>query len=439
MSKEEIIKNKIGLISLGCDKNRVDAEKFLSQFVEYGFQIVGSVEDCDILIINTCAFLAASRTEALNEIRQGIELKKQGKIKKLIVSGCLGAYIRDISVDIMENVDLFLPIKDNHLMLASTLKLFDKNLEYTCKNSITRVLSTVPHSAYLKIADGCNNWCAYCTIPKIRGPYHSVPMEELIDEVKSLVNGGVVEIMAVAQDTLRYGQDIYGESKIIELLQKMSKIKGLEWIRLHYCYPELITDELINEIVSNPKICKYIDVPLQHISDNILKSMKRRNTKAQTLELISKLKNANISIRSTFIVGFPGETKSNFKELKNFITQNKLDNVGFFEYSNEDGTASFNYDNQIPQRIKKSRCKKLYKLQTKIYCKKQRQMIGQSVRVLVDGYDSKRNLYYGRTERNSYEIDSIVYLIVRDSIKIGSFVMANIIQTKNIDLIGVVL
>lgn len=424
-------KKKIGIIALGCDKNRVDAEKMLGAIRDFGMEIVTNSEEADVVVVNTCAFLNVARLEAINEIAMLCELKRAGKLEKLIVTGCFTKYKDTLNNDLAEFVDAFVPIADTLNIVEIIASLYGIKSGYQCNN--LRILTTPSHIAYLKIADGCNNHCAYCVIPSIRGKYRSVPMEDLVKEAMSLAKAGVKELVLVAQDVTRYGTDLYVENKLIELLKQLEKIKGIEWIRLHYCYPEMVTDELIDYIANSKKVCNYIDIPLQHISDRILKSMFRRNTKQSTYELINKLKAKGIAIRSTFIVGFPGEGKEEFKELCSFLKEVKLDYVGFFAYSNEEGTKSFEYPDQVPAKIKEKRLKKVQKIQTKILKAKQKALVGSSLPVIIDEV-IEEGLSIGRTIYNSYGVDTIIYVIGQANA--GDIVNVRVSKIDGIELIG---
>lgn len=437
MITNETIKEKsIGIISLGCDKNRVDTEKMLAKILDYGFKISNDLSETNILIINTCAFIQSARDESLEEIKNALK-NKNAKLEKIIIAGCLNHY-KEKYEDISSKVDCYIPIEENDKVVEYILKCYNLETE-NYEKKLGRLLTTPKHVAYLKIADGCNNYCAYCTIPKIRGPYHSIPIEDLISEAQILISRGVKELIIVAQDVTRYGYDIYKEYKLINLIDELSKLSGLERIRLHYCYPELMNQELIDFIANNSKVCNYVDIPLQHISDSILKSMYRRNSKVQAYELIEKLKSKNIAIRSTFIVGFPGETNEDFKELIKFIKIAKLDNVGFFKFSREAGTKAFELAGQVKEKDKEKRLIKLQNIQTKIYKKKQKEKIGTSRQVIIDSYDEKSDCYIGRDEFNSYGVDSVIYVISSRELDLGEIVNVKIIATSEIDLIGEVL
>lgn len=425
MTEEKIY--KVGLVSLGCDKNRVDAEKMLSRLQASGYAISTEVDECDVIIINTCGFIESARIESFSTISE-IQSKKDNQ--KIVVTGCLPKVVTE---EELKGIGLIVPISENEKIVSKIDKLLKcKHVECPFE---TRITTTPTATAFLKIADGCNNHCSYCTIPGIRGDYKSIAMEDILLEAKSLVDCGVKELILVAQDLTRYGKDLYGDYKLVELIQKLSKIDGIEWIRLHYCYPELVTDELINEITTNDKVCSYIDIPFQHISDRILKSMFRRNTKEQAIELITKLKENNISIRSTFIVGYPGETKKEFNELIDFIKESQFDNVGFFAYSREKGTVAYDLENQIDERIKLKRLRKIQKIQTKILLKKQKKKKGSSVKVLCESYNPELNLYFGRDEKNSFDVDTLV-VFEGENIEVGSFYDVKIVTNFSIDLLG---
>ena len=333
MTKDELIKKKVSAISLGCDKNRVDLEKMLFSLADYGFKLVGDVEEADIVLVNTCAFILPAREEAIENILEMEQLKKQEKIEKLIVTGCLpNKHFNEIKQS-FSNVDAFVQTKDNDKIVNIIEDLYNVK-KSKCSDSYERILTTSCGYAYLKIADGCNNVCAYCTIPRIRGPYKSEKMDKIIDEAKFLAKQGVRELIIVAQDTTRYGIDLYGEPKLLELLKKLVKVKGIEWIRLHYAYPEMIDSELLNFIELEPKMCKYLDIPMQHIDDDVLAKMRRKHNELSTRALVNEIKSLHpdIKIRSTFIVGHPGETRKAFGKLLKFLKQASLAFENIFQF-----------------------------------------------------------------------------------------------------------
>ncbi|MBQ8749520.1 MAG: 30S ribosomal protein S12 methylthiotransferase RimO [Clostridia bacterium] len=439
MKIDELKTKKIGMIALGCDKNRVDAEKILAKCVNFGFQLVASIEDADIVIINTCAFLNSARLEAFDAIKECIEYKKSGSLEKIVVTGCLNRYKGETDKELLDYIDEFVPISENEKIISHIAKLYGAKTTKDYGLDADRVITTPSHIAYLKIADGCNNACAYCTIPAIRGKYTSRKIEDIVEEAKQLVKNGVREILLVAQDVTRYGSDLYGELKLINLLEELVKIDNLTWIRLHYCYPENLTDELLQFIKANDKICKYIDMPLQHASDNILKAMKRRNTAKEASEILNKAELYGLSVRSTFIIGFPNETRKDFNALVKFLKVHNLSNVGFFAYSREKYTLAYDMEGQVDEKVKLKRLKKVEKLQTKLYKNRQKKKVGQILDCMIDYYDAENDWYIGRTTFDSYEVDTICYISSADELQIGEVVSVKITATNGIDLIGDVL
>lgn len=435
ITKEKLLKKKVALITLGCDKNRVDAEQMLYFLKNYNFTIVGNALDAEIVIVNTCAFIKDSREESIMTI---LELKNASKkLEKLIVTGCLPQKNFEELKKELPEADLILPLKENKYIVRHIEKLYGVKDDFTpifC--NLNRVVSTPLNYAYLKIADGCNNFCSYCTIPFIRGRYRSERMEKLLLEAQELVNNGASEIILIAQDVTKYGYDLYGEYKLVELIKKLSEIEKLKWIRLLYCYPELINDELIEEIDNNPKVCKYIDIPFQHISDKILTKMNRKGDKQRIISITEKLRNCKnyISIRSTFIIGFPGETRKDFKEMKNFLSKYKLDNVGFFAYSKEEGTKAFYMKRQIPKLIKKIRLKDIQNLQKNVIIENNQRLVGKTLTCVCE-QDLEGNKVL-RSEYNSPVIDTLVYIKNTDKLELYKYYQVLITNTNDIDLIG---
>jgi len=436
MNLEKLLKKKIALITLGCDKNRVDAENMLFFLKDFGFTFTENYMEAEIVIVNTCAFIKSSREESILTI---LEIKNSAKkLEKLIVTGCLAQKnLEELKQDLTE-ADLILPIKENKYIAKHIASLYNIKTDYVPKFcNLNRVVSTPKNYAYLKIADGCNNFCSYCTIPFIRGRYKSIAMDKLILEAKELVNNGISEIILIAQDVTKYGYDLYGEYKLVELIQNLSKIENLKWIRLLYCYPELITDNLINEIDTNPKVCKYIDIPLQHVSDRILKLMNRKGDKAKIIDTIEKLRNAKnyISIRSTFIIGFPKETRKDFKQIKDFLIKYQLNNVGFFAYSKEENTKAFYLKGQVPKFIKKIRLNSVQKLQKNVIINNNKQMVNKIYNCVCE--DVNNDYFTFRSEYNSPVIDTLIYVKNNNkNVKIGDYYKIKIIKEENIDLIG---
>lgn len=440
MTNKELLQKKVAMISLGCDKNTVDAEKMLYNITNYGFNVVSDINEASIVIINTCAFILDARKESISKIFEVVNLKSQN-VEKIIVTGCLPQKSYDEVCASIPEVDAFVRIKNNDKIVDTICNLYGVEKDTKVKSSGFRVQSTPKYTAFLKIADGCNNFCSYCTIPFIRGRYKSEPIEELVNEAKQLVKNGVRELILVAQDVTNYGIDLYKENKLVELLQRLSKIKDLKWIRLHYCYPNLITDELLNEIMTNDKICKYLDIPLQHISTNVLKNMNRQDTKESVESLIKKIRNLPkyVAIRSTFIVGFPKETRKDFDELKQFLTEYKLDNVGFFKYSREENTRAYFMKGQVFEFIKNKRLNSIEQLQNEILLNNQKNYIGKTLNCLCEGLvenSEDKNIYRFRSEYNSYDVDTYIFVENDKVLSSGDFYNVKITGTENQDLIG---
>ena len=420
MDINELKNKKVSAISLGCDKNRVDLEKMLYNIKEFGFNVSPLVEEAQIVIVNTCAFIQPAVVEAIETVLEAVHKKELG-VEKVIVTGCLFSRYGEEIKNSLPMVDAYVDLKDNDKIVNIIAKLYDIDLNVEYKDG--RLLTSQPHFAFLKIADGCDNGCAYCTIPRIRGRYKSVPMESLIKEAKTLAKGGVKELILVAQDTTRYGIDLYGEYRLVELIRELSKIKELHWIRLHYLYVEMVTDELLDEIYNNPKVCKYIDVPFQHIDDNILKSMNRRSSEQDIRNFIEKIhtKYPEISVRSTFIIGLPGEGRKEFKKLLEFLKEARLDLVGFFPFCREEKTKAFYMKKQVSGFVKKRRLKKAQDVQEQIMTANSINKIGDNVEIIVDFFDDVEQYYVGRASNQSPDVDLFVLLDASSNVKPGEF------------------
>lgn len=416
----DLKQKKIAFISLGCDKNRVDLEEMMFNLSSFGFTFANS-RNAQIAIVNTCAFILPARKESIENILEMVQLKKQGTLEKIVVTGCLPQRYKEELEKYLPEVDAFVEVKDNKRIVEIIASLYDQSVSHRFQSK--QYLIAPKHFAFLKIADGCNNACAYCTIPRIRGRYVSLPIESVLERAKQLCLCGAKELIVVAQDVTRYGKDLYGEPKLEELLTKLSQIKEVEWIRVHYCYPELVSNSLLTLMSTNPKICPYIDIPLQHIDNKILKDMNRRTTESEERALINNLKTnfPNIAIRSTFIVGFPGETRKQFNKLCKFLKDTKLDNVGFFAYSREESTKAFYMRKQVPEFIKKIRLKKIQKIQAKIALEKNISQIGNVERVLVDSFNSETGLFEARTSKMSPNVDFCVKIPCSENVEIGKF------------------
>ncbi len=429
MTKEELTTKKVSAISLGCDKNRVDLEKMLFLLSNYGLKIVENVEDADIVIVNTCAFILPAKQEAIENIIEMENLKKQGKIEKLVVTGCIVERHGNELKQEFPSVDAFVRLKDNSNIVNVIEKLY--NLPTTKLSDYSdRILTTSCGYAYLKIADGCNNVCSFCTIPRIRGKYKSEKMDDLVREAKLLAKRGVKELILVAQDTTRYGIDLYGKPMLTALCEKLAKIKGIEWIRIHYAYPEVLDKKLLDFIVSENKMCKYLDIPLQHIDDDILKSMRRHHDEQQTRELVQMLHNdyPQIKLRSTFIVGYPGETRAKFKKLLDFLKEAKLDYVGFFPYYREENTVSFFLKKQKSNLTKKLRLKKAQKVQSQIAIKKAMELVGQTVPILCDSFVESEGKLLCHSIFHSPLVDFGVKIVDNGNVKLGQIVTAKLVS-----------
>ena len=436
MNIQELLQRKVALITLGCDKNRVDAENMLYFLKDFGFTFTENPLDAEIVIVNTCAFIKSSREESILTI---LDIKKTSKkLEKLIVTGCLSQKNYEELKSELKEVDLVLKLNENKFIAKHIASLYNLDSKYVpnfC--NLNRVVSTPKNYAYLKIADGCNNFCSYCTIPFIRGRYNSVPMEKLIKEAEELAKLGVTELILVAQDVTKYGYDLYKDYKLVELIKNLSKINEIKWIRLLYCYPELITDELVNEIDNNPKVCKYIDIPLQHISDKILSKMNRKGDKNKIISVIEKLRNAKnyISIRSTFIIGFPGETKKDVNEIKEFLKEYKLNNVGFFAYSKEENTKAYYMKKQIPNFIKKCRLKSIQNVQKNVIINNNELLLNKVVTCVCE--DVNEDFITFRSEYNSPVIDTLIYVHNENvNVKIGEYYKIKLVENLNLDFIG---
>lgn len=434
---------KVGVVSLGCDKNLVDTEVMLHLLNENQFVVVKNEYEADIIIVNTCCFIESATQESINTILNLADYKTQGKCRLLVVAGCMAERYKDEILKEMPEVDVVVgtgsyreiadAIKEG-LEGGKILKFGDIS---TICNDNYRIQSTPNYMAYLKIAEGCSNFCTYCIIPKIRGRYRSRTIDSLYNEAKKLAANGVKELIVIAQDITRYGTDLYNKKMLPEMLNKLCTISELKWIRLLYCYPEGIDDELINIIKKQDKICKYLDIPIQHCSNEILKLMGRRTTKESLTEKINKLREAipEIILRTSIIVGFPSETSEQFNELTYFINQTKFDRLGVFTYSREKDTPAAKFKNQVPKKVKEKRMHELLKLQQQISYNNNLKKIGNEYYVLVENkYDN--DLYMGRTYMDAPDIDGQVYFYCNINIKPGDFVKVRITEVSEYDLTG---
>ncbi len=442
---KQLTKKLIGVVSLGCDKNRVDTETMLTYLNQAGFRFTSDPKEANVIIINTCAFIAKARKEAVDTIDEMLEYKKKGKCEKIIVTGCMPQkYLPELKKE-FKTVDCFLGFDDYPNIAQIVSDLYDKGGQIVrCGDASTitcvenRMITTPNHYAYLKIADGCENYCTFCTIPFIRGRFRSKPIDEVVREAKSLVNGGATELILVAQDVTKYGTDLFGKPALVDLIKKLSKIKDLRWIRLLYCYPELVTDELLNEVVTNDKVCKYLDIPFQHVSDNVLKMMNRHINHEKTIALVEKIRAlpVHIAIRTTFMVGFPGETDKDFAELVDFVKKYKLDQVGFFAYSKEEGTVAAKMPNQVDEKTKNKRLLAIMKEAEKVQKANLRAMVGKTVDVVYEDIDYDRELFVGRSQYQAPEIDNLIYFKSKDFVDVGGMYPVKITRVMGCDLKG---
>ncbi len=431
---------KIGFVSLGCSKNLVDTEKLIGIFKANNYVIENNPAKAEVIVINTCGFIESAKEEAINTILEMAEYKKN-KCKFLIVMGCLVERYKEELVKAIPEVDLFIKYSDYNYLWNQIQELLGENKginKYNDFNQVKeRVISTGKNFAYLKIADGCSNRCTYCAIPYIRGPQISRKKEDILEEVKRLAKQGYKELILIAQDTTKYGIDIYGKPQLEELLKEISKIKEIKWIRFLYAYPETITDELIKIVKTNNKICKYFDIPIQHISDSVLKRMNRQSNENSIRTLIKKLREEipNVIIRTTVMVGFPGETKEDFEELYNFIKEAKFDKLGCFTYSKEDGTPASRIKEQIHPMTKKSRYNKIMSIQQEISKENLKKQIGRKIEILIEGKSFDNKTYIGRSYMDVPDIDGTVYINTDRNLNIGEFVEGIVIDISNYDLI----
>jgi len=450
----------VGFISLGCSKNLIDTEVAIGLFKDNNYKIVNNPEEADILVINTCGFIESAKEEAINTILEMAEYKKR-RCKYLIAMGCLVQRYYDDLIKALPEVDLFIKIDEynqlwnkiedlikREIVEKSKVKTSTKISEIkplpmpTYNEFMERVVTTGENYAYLKIGEGCSNKCTYCAIPYIRGPFVSRKMEEILDEAEMLARKGIKELIVIAQDTTKYGVDIYGESKLAELLEKLSKIKGIEWIRFLYSYPEGITDKLIETVANNDKIAKYFDIPIQHISDPILKKMNRKTSKENIIKILEKIRNKipNVTLRTSLIVGFPGETKENFEELLEFVKDTKFDKLGTFMYSKEEGTPAAKLPNQIHGNTKKARYNKIMEAQQEISKQILEEKIGKTYKILVEDISFDKKYLIGRTMQDVPEEDGLVYIKkdknLNENKVLNNFVNCKIIDVSNYDLIG---
>lgn len=436
---------KVGMISLGCPKNQVDAEHMLARLHEGGYYITNNESSADVVIINTCGFIDDAKKEAIENILEMAALKKEGTIKGIIVTGCLAERFRDEVAQELPEVNVVLGLGSSGDICAAVEAAY-KGEHYSSYGDLPdmndegeRVLTTPRYTAYLRIADGCDNCCTYCTIPHIRGRFRSRTVENIVNEAKRLAARGVKELVVVAQDTTRYGDDLYGEVRLCELLDKLCEIDGIQWIRMLYTYPDRITDKLLDTMARQPKILNYLDIPLQHCNGDILRRMNRRGDRASLTALMEKIRKKlpDVTLRTTFITGFPGETEEQFTELCEFVRQVEFDRLGCFAYSAEEGTPAAEMDNQVDEEVKQRRADIIMDIQNRIVDEKNQRRIGDTVDVLVEGYDSYIKCFFGRSPADAPDIDAKVFFCTDGERPAeGDIVPVEITDTIEYDLLG---
>ena len=442
---------KILFISLGCDKNLVDSEVMLGLLTKHGYTLTDDETQADVIVINTCCFIHDAKEESIQNILEMADLKKTGRLKALIVTGCLAQRYKEEIIQEIPEVDAVLGttsyeeiahvidgVLSDSPMERGDVRLTMKDVDYLPVTDTHRMVTTGGHFAYLKIAEGCDKHCTYCIIPKVRGDFRSVPMEHLLEEAQNLADGGVKELILVAQETTMYGTDLYGEKRLPQLLRALCKISGLRWIRILYCYPEEITDELIQVIKEEPKICHYLDLPIQHASDGILKRMGRRTSRAQLIETIEKLRREipDIALRTTLITGFPGETQEQHEELMDFVDQMEFDRLGVFTYSPEEDTPAASMPDQIPEEVKEERQAELMELQQDIVFDQAEDRIGEELLVMIEGKVADENAYVGRTYRDAPNVDGLIFVNTSEELMSGDFAKVKVTGSADYDLIG---
>lgn len=437
---------KILLISLGCDKNLVDSEFMLGKLTEKGFEIVDDESEAEVIVINTCCFIHDAKEESIETILEMAQYKKTGVLKALVVCGCLAQRYHDEIKEEIPEVDAIIGTTAYEDIVNAVMEAVSghfseklKNIDYLPSQNAKRIYSTGTEYSYLKIAEGCDKHCTYCIIPKLRGSYRSVPMEDIIKQAEYLAECGVKELIIIAQETTIYGKDIYGENKLTELLDRLCKVPGIKWIRLLYAYPEEITEELAYAIRDHEKICNYIDMPIQHCSDNILKRMGRRTSKAELLEKIAMLRRIvpDIALRTSLITGFPGESEKDHKELVEFIKNVRFDRLGVFKYSAEENTPAASFEDQIPENVMDERFDELMSIQQEIAFEKARERVDDVVEVMIEGEIPEEEVYIGRTRIDAPNIDGCVFLPMTEKFMTGDICRARVTGARDYDLLAV--
>lgn len=438
---------KVGMVSLGCSKNLVDSERMLYKLRQRGYQLVTEPGLADVAVVNTCGFIQSAKEEAIETIIELGKLKNDGTLKKIIVTGCLSERYKEETAELFPEADAVVGIGDNKDIVDILDKVLadERVIHFAPKLDAEltgeRIISTLPFFAYLKIAEGCSNCCTYCAIPQIRGKFRSVPIEDVLDEAHWLADNGVTEIVVIAQDTTRYGEDLYGKSMLPELLRSLARIDGLKWIRVLYCYPERITDELLDAIADEEKIVKYLDIPIQHCNEEVLKRMNRHGSYEELKGLMKKIRNRipDVILRTTLITGFPGETEEQFTELSEFVQEMKFDRLGCFPYSQEEGTKASEFEGQLDDDVKFHRAEMIMQQQMLISAKNNKSLLGKQLEAVVEGFDQYGECYFGRTKADAPDIDGKIFFMSERHLNIGDYVRIEIVDTLDYDLIGEVI
>ncbi|MDE5558904.1 MAG: 30S ribosomal protein S12 methylthiotransferase RimO [Ruminococcus sp.] len=438
---------KVGMVSLGCSKNLVDSERMLYKLKSHGYKLVTEPGLSDIAVVNTCGFIQSAKEEAIETILELAKLKEEGTIKKIVITGCLTERYKEETAELFPEADAVIGIGNNkdivdvldHVMKDERYINFAPKLDAELTGE--RIISTLPFFAYLKVAEGCSNCCTYCAIPQIRGKFRSVPMEDVIKEAEWLAENGVTELIVIAQDTSRYGEDLYGESKLPELLRRLCKIDGIHWIRTLYCYPERITDELLETIASEEKLVKYLEIPIQHCNGEILDRMNRWGDRESLENLFTHIREKipNVILRTTLIIGFPSETDEQFTELSEFVQKVRFDRLGCFAYSQEEGTKASEFDNQIDDEIKNHRADIIMEQQMMISAANNEKLMGKVFETVIEGFDRLAECWFGRTAMDAPDIDGKIFFTSENPLAVGEYVKVKITDTLDYDLIGEVI
>ena len=435
---------KVGLVSLGCSKNLVDSERMLFILLSAGHETVADLGEADVILVNTCGFIQSAKEEAIDTILELAALKRDGTLQKIILTGCLTERYRQEAADLFEEVDAVIGIGDNKDIVEILNRVLgnERVVQFAPKQDVElsgeRIISTLPFFAYLKVAEGCNNRCSYCAIPDIRGPYRSEPMEDILKEATWLAKHHVTELVVIAQDTTRYGEDLYGTSKLPELLRKLCHIPGIQWVRVLYCYPERITDELLDVLAEEPHMVPYLDLPIQHCDGEILKRMRRPGNEETLRNLIAHIRERvpNVTLRTTLITGFPGETKEQFNRLGDFVHDMQFDRLGCFAYSEEDGTPAAEFEDQIDEEVRAHRAEIIMEQQTEVSAEKNAAKIGQRMTAVVEGYDKWAECYFGRTMADAPDIDGKIFIRSDRALKLGEYITVEVFDTMDFDLLA---